>query len=769
MFNAHGQMVIDALTGAPVPFASILALDESAKGTSSLEDGSFTLNVPIGTSLRISSIGYKPITTEYTGTEQIILIEKQIAEIEEIVIKADESEAARVIRRCVENRELYAPWKQPYFQCLMYNKYRVDMLRDSLAEPSKLVRMLEKRLEGQTVFFSESAMTYHFASPDRVEEHIIANNVAGFSEAQFNFLPEQLVAFDINQDFLDLLNRHYLLPVSKGSERHYGLHLEETKIHDGDTTWYIQFWPEKSSYDLLRGHFIIHSDGYAIEEYRLTNNKKDHQKFDIYHHFKKFNGRWFPDKMFSNIVMTDLGLNVSVLYDQKTFIDEVAFESIPIAVTDANRIDFAEGAQENPGWIEKYRMEPLSRVDSTAISNVSTTIDRMNVEKKIDLIANLTFGRLPIGKFDLEIARFFWSNKTEGYRPGIGIFTNDHLSKKFELHAFAGYGLGDEIWKYGGGATFHLNENKTASIYAGYEKEIYPISSYIITDAASSILSNFYTDQLDDITSYKGGVKGRLSNWKYDLQFSKSTNTPRYEYQYLKNEDNPLSTFEISEVKLNIDYVRRKFVPFYSYEIELEEYNSTYIDFTLAYAPNNILNSNVNYFRTELFAKRPINFKHWGRVELAIHTGIIFGDQPINRLYIGTGSNSTGIPYQLAYSFNTMAPFSRFASKYVNIFYDHRLVRLFQTRFSAPFLHIAQNSGWGFMDSMDKHVLTSNLDDYRQGYHESGIILESLLRYEAFSILHIGLNLGAWYRWGEYSTGNTKDDLAFKVGFSIHF
>ena len=762
------QMVMDATTGEPIPFANVISLDFDEKGVSSQEDGSFSLDIPQGSQIRVSSVGYKPETTVYTGADLIVLLEKQIAEIEEIVIKPDESEAARVIRLSVNRRAQHAPTQQDFFQCVLYNKYRVDMLKDSLSEPSKLVRMLEKRIQGQTIFFSESAMTYHFEKPDRVEEHIIANNVAGFDKAQFNFLPEQLVAFDINHDFLDLLNRHYLLPTSKGSERHYALHLEETKVMGNDTTWYIQFWPEKSNYDLLRGHLIIHSDGYALEEYRLTNNRKDHQRFDIYHHFRQINGRWFPDKMFSNIIMSDMGLDVNVLYDQKTFIDDVRFDRIPIKLADANRMDFAEGVQANPKWIEKYRVESLSRADTQAIHAVTYNMDQLKVEKRMDLIANLSFGRLPMGKFDLDIARFFWTNKTEGYRPGLGLITNDKFSRRIQLDGFFGYGLGDDQWKYGGGVAVHLNKQKSASLYARHEKEVYPISSYVVTDATSGIIANFYSNQLDDITSYAVGIKGRFSNWKYNLHLNQSKSTPRYNYAYIKNEDVTLTSFKQSEINLKASFVRKKYVPFYTYEIELEEYHSSYLDIQLSYSPDNFLESNVEYFRAELFAKRPINFKHLGRVEFALHAGILLGDKVLSRTHIANGSNSSGIPYQLPYSFNTMQSFRYIADEYVNLFYDHRLWRLYQTRLSAPHVHVAQHSGWGKSDDLARHQFVE-LGDYRDGYHESGLILESLLRYEVFGLLHLGLDVGGWYRWGAYSEGSFSEDFVFKLGFSAHW
>ena len=763
-----GQTILDAQTGEPIPLATIHTVDNPQIGTSSAEDGTFVLDIPIDTRIRISSVGFKPLTLAYSGSDQIILMEKQIALIEEIIIKPDEREAARILDLCVENRDKNAPWRQDFFQCLLYNKYRVDLLKDSLAAPNRLVRMLEKRIQGETVFFSESAMTYHFQKPDRIEEHIIANNVAGFDNAQFNFLPEQLVAFDIHQDFLDLLNRHYLLPVSRGSHRHYALHLEETKVHGQDTTWYIQFWPEKSSYDLLRGHIVIHSANYGIEEYRITNSKKDHQKFDIYHHFRQVDDRWFPDKIFSNVVLSDMGMNIDVLYDQKTYISEVQFDSIAIKVQDANRIDFAEGSLEDPNKIKKYRIEPLSTSDKTAIRNVSTTFDQLNVERKMDIIANLSFARFPLGKLDFDIARLFWSNQTEGYRPGVGLITNDNFSKRVELNAFAGYGLGDDQWKYGGGISVHLNRQQTASLYARYEREIEPITSYVITDASSAIIANFYSDELDNIRAYTTGLRGRLSNWRYDMQFRQSTNSPRYDYAYKKNQDALQDEFKFSEFNLNINFIRQKIVPFYSYELTIEEYHSTFLDFNFTVAPRDILQSNVEYVKADFFIKRPINFRHLGRVEIAAHTGIIWGDRPVNRLHVANGSNSGGIPYQMPYAFNTMEPFTHFADRYFNIFYNHRLFRLYQMRLSAPYLHLAQHSGWGALENPEDHF-PEPLQDYRKGYHESGLILASILRYEAFSLLHMGLNVGGWYRWGKYATGQTDDDLVFKLGFSIHW
>ena len=762
------QLVIDADSKEPVPFATVISVDNPDIGTSTDLDGSFHLDLEDDSKIRVSSIGYKTAEFSYSGENMVIEISSIMTELEGVVITSNEDIEAKILKKCIENRSLNAPKKRDFFQCTLYNKYKVEMLKDSVANNNKLQRLLEKNITGTTLFFSESAIAYAYQNPGKVEERIIANNVAGFEKAQFNVLPEQLVPFDIQTDFLTLLSRHYLLPISEGSRRHYGLHLAETKIDGTDTTWMIQFWPEKSNYDLLRGHVIIHSDGYAIQEYRLTNKKKDSQKFDIYHHFKRVNGTWFPDKMFSNVIMKEPTLNIILLYDQKTYLSDVTFDQKEIKTADANRVTFDEGVQDNPEWIEKHRVEELSTADEVAITEISTTIEDLNIERKVDIIANLTFGRFPLGLVDVDMTRLIGYNEFEGYRPGFGLITSDKLSKRFTLNAFGGYGLSDKEWKYGAGFTYHFNEQKTASAYINFEREVQQISSYVAFSTTAGFISNFYSSQIEDYTAYKTGFKGRLKNWDFDLSFNKSKNNPRYKYVFLKEPEIALTEFRHSEFNLNINFLKRKFIPFYTYEVVIEDFTSTFFDLDITYAPEGLFESNVSYFKVDAFAKRPINFKHLGRMEIAIQTGFILGDQVLNRSHIGNGSNADGIPYQLPYSFNTMPPFNFMANRYVNFFYDHRLFRLFSSRYSAPYIHLAQTSGWGEASNRDQHRFIP-LQDYQHGYHETGIILESLLRYEAFSVMSLGLNLGIWQRWGHYASGNSKDDLVFKIGFGANF
>lgn len=765
---AHGQRVIDALSGDPLPSVTVTLASDRSQGSITDSLGRFVLDQPVGTEIELRYVGYSTLVIPYTGQDQLILLERQITHLDEIVISADESEAARIINLCVNHRAEHAPKMQPYYQCLMYNRFEVSLIPDSIVAQSKFIRMLERKISSNKLFFSESAIRYTFQSPDRLEAEVVANHIAGFKEAQFNFAPEQFVDMDINRDFLEILTRQYLLPVSKNSYKHYGLHLEDTKISNGDTTWHIVFWPEHAPYDLLRGHLVIHSDGYALQEYRLTNAQNDHQSFDIYHTFKRFNGRWFPEKMFTDVVLEDAGTGVVLQYSQRSYLDSVEFEPIKVSLKDANRMTYAESVTESPDKISAYRPDIFTKDDSLLLQEVESSMRSLNVEKKTNLIAHISFGRLVLGRVDLDITRLFTSNRSEGYRPGIGLRTNDFWHKRWGIEAYAGYGLKDHLWKYSGGGFLHFNEEESATLYARYEHETYAINTPIALSVGAGIVAGWYNDRLEDYSGWSVGLRGRLNNFDYDLSMTSAEYIPRYAYLMQLSDGLQLANFELAECNLSLRYVKTQRIPFYNYEIILEDYDNFSATLNLKGSNSGVLNSDLTYWGAELFIKQPLITRHLGRIDVALQTGVIKGDAPISRLHICNGTRRGHLSFRLPYSFNALTPYQFVADRYVNLFFDYRWRRLFASRYSAPYLHFIQQSGWGWLDHSERHLIWP-VEDYRLGYHECGIELEYLLRYEVFNIFEIGLNASGWMIYGPYAVSDVADNLSFKIGLTMGF
>jgi hypothetical protein len=254
----------------------------------------------------------------------------------------------------------------------------------------------------------------------------------------------------------------------------------------------------------------------------------------------------------------------------------------------------------------------------------------------------------------------------------------------------------------------------------------------------------------------------------YNPYFQKKETSPRFAYAYQLDDDQSLSQFKYSIFGLNFNYLQRKYLPYYDYDIVVSDVMSPYLDVELSLLAKNIWGSNVQAFRTEIFYKQPIKFRRLGDVELAIHMGGVWGDTPVDLLHVGNGTDTDGIPYETKYAFNTMAPFTYFADRYINLFYRHKLVRMYVSKYSAPRVSVHQHSGWGFLQHPQDH-LEINANDYKYGYHESGLAFEDILRYNIFSILHIGINVSAWYRWGPYTQPEFGDNFAWKIGLNLGF
>src|SRR6185295_6625695 len=73
-------------------------------------------------------------------------------------------------------------------------------------------------------------------------------------------------------------------------------------------------------------------------------------------------------------------------------------------------------------------------------------------------------GNLRFPYVSVQINNTIKFNRPEFVRLGLGLETNDDFSKRYVLAAFAGYGLRDELWKYGGSAKWKIFEPKNIAL-----------------------------------------------------------------------------------------------------------------------------------------------------------------------------------------------------------------------------------------------------------------------------------------------------------------
>ncbi|MCU0382884.1 MAG: carboxypeptidase-like regulatory domain-containing protein [Cyclobacteriaceae bacterium] len=117
------SMVIDAETKRPVPYASI-GIMGTAKGTSSNVNGQFSLQIPVGASIRISCLGYK--TQDIAEPlPQVIYLYPVVTQLQEIIVTNKKINAALVVMRAFRSLKENT-LQQSFNQTFFYRHYCKD-------------------------------------------------------------------------------------------------------------------------------------------------------------------------------------------------------------------------------------------------------------------------------------------------------------------------------------------------------------------------------------------------------------------------------------------------------------------------------------------------------------------------------------------------------------------------------------------------------------------------------------------------------------------
>jgi len=130
-------------------------------------------------------------------------------------------------------------------------------------------------------------------------------------------------------------------------------------------------------------------------------------------------------------------------------------------------------------------------------------------------------------------------------------------------------------------------------------------------------------------------------------------------------------------------------------------------------------------------------------------------------LYAGIGSYGI-FTIESENSFATMRLNEFVSGRFANFHFQQDFGKLlFSSGTFQPGIVLATSIGFGQLPYDPNHVNFEG-ESYENGYYESGILFNNLLRQ-----WFIGYGLGVFYRYGPYSLPKTIDNFAFK--FTIRF
>ena len=560
--------------GEPLAFVAILPNDDVTKGVLSDIEGRFnmTSKTPIQ-SLTFRCIGSETLRLEAdflkkNGTNRPLSITLKNGDnlISEVTISAGENPANRIVRLVIAHRNKNNPEKLATFECKTYNKVAFELVpndsafsrfiskRDTSKQGNEnIIENFEKSLAqsvDRQAFLMETVTERRFRLPNDNFERVILNRVSGFPNAGMVALANMIQPFSFYGDFLRVLDKNYVNPVSIGSPNLYFFNIEDTLYNGIDTVFILSFHPQKGKvFEGLTGVLHINSRQWAVQNVRAkpSNPSVSTIKIEQQYRFDTTATQWFPEQLnfeldFPKYPLPYLGARIV----GRSYISQVVINP-PLQQKDFNPeapliIEKNAFGQADSAWLPFRSVAPLSNRELRTY----TWMDSMSRKKHFDFWAKglnaLTSGKLPIKESDisLDLKRLIKTNNYENFRVGLGL-TNAPASafsrpKFWESSIYVGYGLKDSAWKYGGNIKLRLSQGWQTALQLSYIHDIREPGALSELDPIGFVSRSIYAKRFDTNDELAAAFSSRIGRRIFvKLVGQQQFLQPNYAYSFEKN------------------------------------------------------------------------------------------------------------------------------------------------------------------------------------------------------------------------------------------
>lgn len=786
--------VIDNVSGKPLAFVNI-SYNDSGKGTTTDVNGEFSIHsLNEIYKLRFTYVGYSPVNMNFDTTQVksglTIGMNPQLYDIDEVKIMPGINPAHRIIDLVYKFRDFNNPKNIRSFSYNSYNKLFItadvpNITEDTIADFKKpsidsSLLAIKELTDTQHLFLMESVSARDFIYPDKNYEEIMASRVSGFQDPSFSLLATQLQSFSFYPDFITILNKEYLNPISKGSKQKYLFILEDTLYTEqNDTLFVISFQAKKGKhFESLKGFMHINSNRYAIQDVVAeTEEPEDIFQIKIQQKYEFVdNQQWFPIQLNTDIIISNFNKqenknrSINLQGVGKSYITDVLlypdlhlekFSSIEINVDkDAHK-------QTEEYW-EQYRNKPLTAKDTTTYQVVDSIGKEANFDRMLKMSKTLINGYIPISFFNLDIASVIDYNSYEGLRLGIGGITNEKLSNKIYLGGHFAYGFKDKAFKYGANIKWMVSRKLDMDIRASYLDDVKEPASYQFYEIArvfnTDYFRKFLYEQMDIVQEAEVSYGFRFLQYvRPRLFINHSYIIYADDYLFMISDGQPqvyINQGSFTEIGIRLRFAyKEKFLQSFDEKLSLgTNYPIVYANIIQGV---NWLNGDFKYTKLEARISKVFQTRSIGKSRFTIDGGLVNGIVPYTKLYNGRGSYKP-FTIETDNSFGTMRLNEFISDRFISLFFKQDFGKLLLKigRFQPDIIFVT-NFGIGSLLNPEYHK-NIQFKTLEKGYYESGILINNMLNQ-----LFIGYGLGVYYRYGPYTLDKTIDNFAFK--FTINF
>jgi hypothetical protein len=764
--------VIDAVTGEELAFVNVLFQGKNI-GTSTDLKGNFHLETLWASDeIIISFLGYQTQTLKVERgrkNKYNILLVPDAINIEEAVVRPKrvryrkkDNPAVDLMQKVIENKKRNRIESHDYYEYESYEKleFALDNIKPDMKE-AKALRNFQfmfnyvdtSKLNGKPylpIFIKETISDkYYRKSPQTSREIIKATKMSGldryFDQAGISSYLELLFNnIDIYNNDIEMLNQHFVSPLSNIANTFYKFYLLDTVDINGTKCSNVTFLPHNSADWGFNGNIYITTDStYAVKKIHLKILKKINMNFvkdlSLIQEFDKVDDTWVLSKneidIDFNLFETTQGIYGKRTVTYKNFIFDQARpdkdykgveKKIRLFDSDTKPIEFWQHA----------RHEPLNKNEQGIYDMLDTLNNVKQFRNFMDFLMIATTGYIEFKKFDFGPVNALYSyNKVEGNRFRIGGKTSANLHPNIFFETFLAYGTKDKKFKYFESLTYSFKKKKYHQweypmnmLTLSYEYNTKILGQELNFSTGDNFLFSFNRGNSDKMV-YNNNIKLQYdleagNGWGFQTSFSHIRQQAAGSLAF-ENYDSNLNLNRIKELTTSEFNITIRFAPneqFY----QSKHYRATMTKkepvLTLSHVAGikNLFGSDYNYHETVFSARKRFWISSFGFIDAFARAGKVWGTAPYPLLFIHNANQTYAYHTQ---SYNMMNFFEFVSDKYVEINLAYNLQGLIFNR--IPLLKKAKwreiitfKAVWGGLG--DRNMPTNNPALFRFPTNDKG-------------------------------------------------
>ncbi|MDB5281002.1 MAG: hypothetical protein JWO06_77 [Bacteroidota bacterium] len=710
--------VSNAHTKEGIPFASVFIKGSGVKVATDFE-GNYKLRLKHGSvTVGVSCIGFQKMFKKAGKAKQQV-IDFELSTVDSTVyqqeiLSRNRYQALDIVRKVIEHKSSHNKRKLNSYGYEAYTRIQMNLVditekfkNRKLFRPFKFVfNNIDSASENKPFlpfFISETVSDYYFQKKPLAGREIIkASKISGLDDINISqFMGTSFAETDIYSEYILILKREFLSPVSLAGVGSYNYYLEDSSIIDKIKCYRIRFVPRSSKLLRLEGQMWVADSVFAIKHISLhvgTNSNvnlingislddefvpiKDSvwilKKESLSINFARFNNT--PELVLhKNAWYKNFIINAS-----KQSVDSLFRDGRPdVSVNDSAR-------QKSDGYWQEVRHSASVEGNGDGVYKMIDTLGSLKATRDyINLMQTVFIGFTDIGPISIgNLYSLVGENDIQGWHFKLALRTNSHLTKAVRFGGYIAYGLLDKKVRYGGEALWMIKKNPRISFYARYRYDLMPnpnASSFFTTPEFFTTYGlrrvehgRFIPMKLMDNHELKLQFYHEFKfGYSYQVGFKNQRLKPLqdFNFSYHTADENLSPNTDINDINVTEFSLIQRFAwreRFVGNNFTRYSLGSKYpvLFFEYSFGAKRVLGGQFNYHKLAVGLSDTRLLGPLGKLRWNIEAGKIFGTLPF-LILSSPDASETYISWWPG--FNTISKYQFAADRYVKVMLDHHL------------------------------------------------------------------------------------------------